>query len=109
MNDPIIRFTNKLDPNGKEGQGIPWPQWDPAKPKALVLTDQIFSPLIIENDNYRSRALDYVADLSIRHPIQGMQYMFTLIVMTPWNVVTGDLLYILKFGPFCSSVQTWLI
>lgn len=69
LKDYIIRFTNKLDPNGEEGLGITWPQWDPAKPKALVLTDKILSPLIIDDDNYRSRALDYVADLSIRHPI----------------------------------------
>ena len=69
LKDYIIRFTNTLDPNGKEGLGIPWPQWNPAKPKALVLTDSILSPLIIDDDNYRSRALDYVGNLSIRYPI----------------------------------------
>jgi len=69
LKDYIIRFTNKLDPNGKEGVGIAWPQWDPANPKALVLQDSTLFPLITADDNYRSRALDYVADLSIRHPI----------------------------------------
>lgn len=69
MKDYIIRFTNKLDPNGGKEVGITWPHWDPAKPKALVLTDSILSPLVINDDNYRSRALDYVADLSIRYPI----------------------------------------
>jgi len=69
LKDYIIRFTNNLDPNGKEGQGITWPQWHPEEPKALVLTDQTLFPLIIDNDNYRSHALDYVAELSLRHPI----------------------------------------
>ncbi len=69
LKDYIIRFTNKLDPNGKEGLGITWPKWDPAKPKALVLTDDLFTPLLIGDDNYRSRALDYVANMSIRYPI----------------------------------------
>ena len=69
LKDYIIRFTNKLDPNGKEGLGITWPKWDPAQPKAVVLKDSVLSPLVIDDDNYRSRALDYVSDLSIRHPI----------------------------------------
>ena len=69
LKDYIIQFTNNLDPNGKEGLGVPWPQWDPAEPKALIFTDHILSPLIIDNDTYRSSALDYVADLSLRHPI----------------------------------------
>jgi hypothetical protein len=67
--DYIIRFTNNLDPNGRVGIGIPWPKWDPAKPKALIITDDIISPLRIDDDNYRSRALDYVANMSIRYPI----------------------------------------
>jgi hypothetical protein len=69
LKDYIIRFTNNLNPNGREGLGINWPQWKPENPKALVLTDQILSPLIIDDDNYRTRALDYVGNLSIRHPI----------------------------------------
>ena len=69
LKDYFIRFANNLDPNGREGPGIEWPKWDPAKPRALVLTDQIRSPLVIDEDNYRSRALDYFEDLSIRYPI----------------------------------------
>jgi acetylcholinesterase len=68
LKDYIIRFTNKLDPNG-EGLGIPWPQWYPASPKALVLRDDADSPLIIANDTYRSLDLDYIADLSLRYPL----------------------------------------
>ena len=69
LKDYIIRFTNNLNPNGREGLGINWPQWNPANPKALVFTDQMLSPLIIDDDNYRTRALDYVGNLSIRYPI----------------------------------------
>ena len=69
LKDYIIRFTNKLDPNGNPGFGITWPKWDPAGPKALILTDDPQSPLIIGNDNYRSLDLDYIADLSLRYPM----------------------------------------
>ena len=69
LKDYFIRFANNLDPNGGEGLGIEWPKWDPTEPKALVLTDQIRSPLVIEDDNYRSPALDYFGNLSIRYPI----------------------------------------
>lgn len=69
LKDYIIRFTDNLDPNGREGMGIPWPQWDPAKPKALVLTDQMLNPLIIDDDNYRTNALNFVGNLSLKYPI----------------------------------------
>ena len=67
--DYFIRFTNNLDPNEREGPGIHWPKWDPAGPKALVFTDDIRAPLIIDDDNYRSRALEYFENLTIRYPI----------------------------------------
>lgn len=69
LRDYILRFTNNLDPNGRVGLGIQWPKWDPAEPKALVLMDKTLTPLIIDDDNYRTRALDYVANLSLRYPI----------------------------------------
>jgi hypothetical protein len=69
LKDYIIRFTNKLDPNGEPGLGIKWPQWYPASPNALVLSDDPLSPLIIANDTYRSSDLDYIANLSLRYPL----------------------------------------
>ncbi|KAI9450245.1 carotenoid ester lipase precursor [Russula earlei] len=69
LKDYIIRFTNNLDPNGREGLGIPWPKWDPKKPQALIFQDSILSPLVIRDDNYRSSPLDYVGNLSLRYPI----------------------------------------
>jgi acetylcholinesterase len=67
--DYILRFTDTLDPNGSRGLGIPWPKWNPDKPKALILQDSALFPLIIGDDNYRSRALEYVTNMSIRYPI----------------------------------------
>ena len=69
LTDYFIRFANNLDPNGREGLGIHWPKWESSNPKALVLTDEIHSPLIIDDDNYRSRALEYVENLSILYPV----------------------------------------
>ncbi|KAI9452781.1 carotenoid ester lipase precursor [Lactarius psammicola] len=44
LRDYVIRFVNDLDPNGKPGLGIPWPQWDPRHPKAIILQDSKFFP-----------------------------------------------------------------
>ena len=67
--DYFIRFANDLNPNGHEGLGINWPKWEVSNPKALVLTDEIHSPLIINDDDYRSHALEYVENLSILYPV----------------------------------------
>ncbi|KAH9971439.1 hypothetical protein BJV74DRAFT_244844 [Russula compacta] len=69
LKDYIIRFTNNLNPNGNVGLGIPWPKWNPDKPKALIFQDSLLFPLVIGDDNYRAQPLDYVANLSIRYPI----------------------------------------
>ena len=69
LRDYVLRFTNTLDPNGREGVGIFWPQWNPAKPKALIFQDSRIFPLITGDDNYRSQPLDYVGNLSLRYPI----------------------------------------
>ena len=67
LRDYVIRFTNNLDPNGKKGLGVPWPKWDPRKPKVLIFQDDIYSPLVLGNDNYRTDSLNYV--MSLLYPI----------------------------------------
>ncbi|KAI0298094.1 carotenoid ester lipase precursor [Multifurca ochricompacta] len=67
--DYVIHFTSNLNPNGKKGLGIPWPQWNPRDPKAIVLQDSTLFPVVIGNDNYRSDPLDYVANMSLVYPI----------------------------------------
>ncbi|KAH8982264.1 carotenoid ester lipase precursor [Lactarius akahatsu] len=69
LRDYFIRFTNNLDPNGKRGLGVPWPQWDPRKPKAAIFQDSTLFPIIIGDDNYRTDALNYVANMSLLYPI----------------------------------------
>ncbi|KAH9030333.1 carotenoid ester lipase precursor [Lactarius pseudohatsudake] len=69
LRDYFIRFTNSLDPNGNRGLGVPWPQWDPKKPKAAIFQDSTLFPVIIGDDNYRTDALNYVANMSLLHPI----------------------------------------
>ncbi|KAI9442989.1 Alpha/Beta hydrolase protein [Lactarius indigo] len=69
LRDYFIRFTNNLDPNGKGGLGVPWPQWDPKKPKAIIFQDSTIFPIIVGDDNYRTDALNYVANMSLLYPI----------------------------------------
>jgi acetylcholinesterase len=69
LRDYVIRFTNNLDPNGNKGLGIPWPQWDPKKPKAVIFQDSVLFPLIVGDDNYRTDPLSYVGNMSLLYPI----------------------------------------
>jgi len=68
LKDYIIRFANKLDPNGKKGLGVPWPQWNRDKPKAVIFQDDILFPVIVEDDNARSMPKDYISNMSLLYP-----------------------------------------
>lgn len=69
LRDYVIRFVNNLDPNGEPRLGIPWPQWDPRHPKAIILQDSKFFPIVLGDDNYRTDQLDFIANLSLIYPI----------------------------------------
>ena len=69
LKDYVVRFVNNLDPNGMRGLGIPWPQWNPQKPKAIVFQDDIFFPMVLGDDNYRTDPLNFVANMSLLYPI----------------------------------------
>jgi acetylcholinesterase len=69
LRDYVIRFTNNLDPNGENGLGIPWPKWDPRRPKAIIFQDDIFFPLVLGNDDYRMDPLNFVTNMSLLYPI----------------------------------------
>jgi hypothetical protein len=69
LKDYVIRFTSNLDPNGKNGLGIPWPQWNPQKPKAIIFQDGTLFPIVFGDDNYRTDAIDFVTKLSLLYPI----------------------------------------
>jgi len=67
LTDYIIYFTRNLNPNGR--LEINWPQYDLRRPKALVFQDDPFFPMVVEDDNYRINPLEFVANLSLTHPI----------------------------------------
>ncbi|KAI0265669.1 carotenoid ester lipase precursor [Gloeopeniophorella convolvens] len=69
LKDYVIRFTNNLDPNGKTGLGIPWPQYNLRRPQAIIFQDNSLFPVVLGDDNYRTDALNFVANLSLIHPI----------------------------------------
>ena len=69
LKDYVVRFVNNLDPNGKNGLGVPWPQWNPQKPKAIIFQDNIYFPIVIGDDNYRTDAMNLVANMSLLYPI----------------------------------------
>jgi len=67
LTDYFIYFTHNLDPNGD--RQLPWPQYDAKNPVTLVFQDSLLFPVIPGTDNYRVNPLDFVANLSLRHPI----------------------------------------
>lgn len=69
LRDYVIHFTNNLDPNGKNGLGIPWPQWNSQKPRAVIFQDDVGFPLVLGDDNYRTDPLDFITNMSLIYPI----------------------------------------
>jgi acetylcholinesterase len=69
IRDYVIRFTNNLDPNGKNGLGIPWPKWDPRNPQAVIFQDSPIFPMVLGDDNYRTDPMSFVANMSLLYPI----------------------------------------
>jgi acetylcholinesterase len=67
LTDYFIYFTHNLDPNGN--LQLPWPQYDVQNPVTLVFQDSLFFPVITEPDDYRVDPLNFVANLSLLHPI----------------------------------------
>ncbi|KAH9968416.1 carotenoid ester lipase precursor [Lactifluus volemus] len=67
--DYFICFTRNLDPNCVPMEPISWPQYNLKNPKLLVFQDDEFVPVKPENDDYRVHPLEFVANLSLKHPI----------------------------------------
>lgn len=62
-------FVVNLDPNGKQGLGIPWPRYDTQKRQSMMFQDSALFPLSVVRDDYRDAPLDFIANLSLIHPI----------------------------------------
>lgn len=67
LTDYIIYFTRNLDPNGN--LQISWPKYDLRNPKALVFKDDAIFRVVVEDDDYRINPLEFVANISLLHPI----------------------------------------
>lgn len=65
--DYFIYFTHNLDPNGD--LQLPWPQYNTQNPVTLIFQDNPFFPVITGADDYRVNPLEFVANLSLLHPI----------------------------------------
>jgi hypothetical protein len=66
----IILFTRNQDPNGDIGYNpVPWPQWTPVKPKAMIFQDNFLFPRVIDYDNYRADAMSFMKNISLLRPI----------------------------------------
>ena len=63
------RFTVNLDPNGNQGMGIPWPRYDTQNRRSMMFQDSSLFPLRVVKDDYREAPLDFIANLSLIHPI----------------------------------------
>jgi acetylcholinesterase len=67
LTDYIIYFTRNLDPNGN--LDISWPKYDLRNPKVLAFEDDPILPVVVEDDTYRIDPLEFVANISLLHPI----------------------------------------
>jgi len=67
LTDYFIYFARNSDPNGD--LQLPWPQYDVRNPTALIFQDSPFFPVIAGADDYRIDPLNFVANLSLLHPI----------------------------------------
>lgn len=67
LTDYFIYFTHNLNPNGD--LQLPWPQYDVQNPVTLIFQDSLLFPVTTGPDNYRVNPLNFVANLSLLHPI----------------------------------------
>lgn len=70
MEDYLIRFVNKLDPNnqGDKGQGINWPKYTTSNPNLLTFQDGLI-PLTVTQDTYRKDSISALTQITLTHPI----------------------------------------
>ncbi len=66
MQDYIIRFVSKLDPNGNTG--ITWPKYTKESPKMLSFNDGL-TPLTVTEDTYRKDQMNTLNKILLANPI----------------------------------------
>jgi len=66
LTDYLINFVVDLDPNGS---GQPkWPKYTTSNPQALTFLDGDV-PVAITQDTFRQEEIDFVAEMSLVHPL----------------------------------------
>lgn len=66
LTDFLINFVNHLDPNGKTGSALAWPQYTPDSPQLMTLLDGD-TPQAISEDTYRQEAIAFLQKLSLEY------------------------------------------
>ncbi len=68
MEDYLINFVNKLDPNG-EGRGINWPKYTTSSPNLVTFNDNLLFPVTITQDTFRTEAISFLTEVTLANPL----------------------------------------
>ncbi|KAH6917979.1 carotenoid ester lipase [Coprinopsis sp. MPI-PUGE-AT-0042] len=68
MQEHVIRFTNKLDPNVGGLFRPNWPQWTASGKDLLEYSDGLVS-LALAKDNYREKEMEYLVEVTLDNPV----------------------------------------
>ena len=68
LTDYVIQFVATLDPNSGSNRTIPWPRYDRAARKMLLVLDGE-ERLAIGRDDAREVAIEALAALSFKYPL----------------------------------------
>ncbi|KAL9714100.1 hypothetical protein Ac2012v2_002409 [Leucoagaricus gongylophorus] len=68
LRDYVIRFTNKLDPNGGGLFDFNWPKYTTNSPKQLIFLDGLI-PQVIGEDTYRQEQMNFLTELTLAVPV----------------------------------------
>lgn len=66
MMDYVINFVNHFNPNGQNLTR--WPKYTPSSPTLLTILDGS-EPLVLTNDTFREKAMEYVLELAHQYPL----------------------------------------
>jgi len=64
----VIRFVNKLDPNGGGLFDFNWPKYTTDNPKQLIFLDGLI-PQVIGEDTYRQEQMDFLTEVTLAVPV----------------------------------------
>jgi carboxylesterase type B len=68
LQEYLIRFTNKLDPNSNSLLSFNWPQYDLTNKRVLVFRDGLI-PQAIGKDDHREDAMDALNAITLTNPV----------------------------------------